>query len=168
MRNFTHRWPQSEHFFSKLGHFLPIFKKVQGRPPPPSPLITRVFSTLTYPSPSGIPLEFPIWIRPFPLNQKVVRYGYGKLEKKPFVHYMDNFISWNLSRSNTAFFESHFLSEWNLLGGPLSIVFRCRSETKGKNHKKLKTKPRKIYWIFHTIDVSFRQKSRELLSYKFK
>ena len=88
MRNFTHRWPQSEHFFSKLGHFLPIFKKVQGRPPPPSPLITRVFSTLTYPSPSGIPLEFPIWIRPFPVNQKVVRYGYGKLEKSHL------FITW--------------------------------------------------------------------------
>ena len=88
MRNLTHRWPQSEHFFSKLGHFLPIFKKVQGTPPPPSPLITRVFSTLTYPSPSVIPLEFPIWIRPFPVNQKVVRYGYGKLEKSHL------FITW--------------------------------------------------------------------------
>ena len=38
MRNFTHRWPKSGHFFSKLGYFFPIVEKGQGRhlPPPPS------------------------------------------------------------------------------------------------------------------------------------
>ena len=34
---FTHRWPQSGHFFHKLGHFFPIFEKGQGRPPSPTP-----------------------------------------------------------------------------------------------------------------------------------
>ena len=44
MKNCTHRWPQSGHFFSKLGHFFPIFKKGQGRsPPPPSPLYSRAW-----------------------------------------------------------------------------------------------------------------------------
>ena len=47
MRNFTHRWPQSGHFFSKLGHFFPIFGKGLRRPPPsspfpPLPLFTRL------------------------------------------------------------------------------------------------------------------------------
>ena len=37
MRTFTHRWPQSGHFFSKLRHFFPILEKGQGRIPPPSP-----------------------------------------------------------------------------------------------------------------------------------
>ena len=37
MRNFTHTWPQLGHFFCKLGHFYPIFEKVQGSSPPPSP-----------------------------------------------------------------------------------------------------------------------------------
>ena len=32
--NFTHRWPQSGHFFHKLGHFFPIFEKGQGKPSP--------------------------------------------------------------------------------------------------------------------------------------
>ena len=31
------RWPQWGHFFSKLGHFFPIFEKGQGRPPPNPP-----------------------------------------------------------------------------------------------------------------------------------
>ena len=34
MRNITHKWPQSGRFFSKLGHFFPIFGKLQGRPLP--------------------------------------------------------------------------------------------------------------------------------------
>ena len=34
MINCTHRWPQSGHFPSKLGHFFPIFEKRQGRTPP--------------------------------------------------------------------------------------------------------------------------------------
>ena len=29
-------------FFPKLGHFVPIFEKKQGRPPPPPPLVTRL------------------------------------------------------------------------------------------------------------------------------
>ena len=40
MRNCTYKWPQSGHFFSKLGHFFPIFEKGQGRSPP-SPLELR-------------------------------------------------------------------------------------------------------------------------------
>ena len=43
MRNFTHRWPKSGHFFSKLGHFFPIFEKGQGRPPP---LVTRLHQAI--------------------------------------------------------------------------------------------------------------------------
>ena len=35
MRHFTHRWPQSGHLFSKLGHVSPIFEKGQERPPHP-------------------------------------------------------------------------------------------------------------------------------------
>ena len=41
MINFTRRWPQSGYFFSKLGHFFPIFVKVQERSPPP-PVVTRL------------------------------------------------------------------------------------------------------------------------------
>ena len=37
MENLAHRWPQSEHFPPKLGHFFPIFEKGQGRPPPLPP-----------------------------------------------------------------------------------------------------------------------------------
>ena len=37
MINFTHRWPQSGHFFSKLGHFFPIFEKGREKPSPPPP-----------------------------------------------------------------------------------------------------------------------------------
>ena len=40
MRNLTHRCPQSRHFCPKLGHFFPIFKKGQGRPPPYPTLVT--------------------------------------------------------------------------------------------------------------------------------
>ena len=36
MRNFTHGWPQSGYFFSKLRYVFAIFEKGQGRPPPPS------------------------------------------------------------------------------------------------------------------------------------
>ena len=46
MRNFTHRWPQSGHFFPKLGLFFPIFEKGQGRPRPPYPsqdFISNIF-----------------------------------------------------------------------------------------------------------------------------
>ena len=42
MRNFTHGWSQSRYFFSKLGHFFPIFKKGQGRPPHIPPLVTHL------------------------------------------------------------------------------------------------------------------------------
>ena len=43
MRNFTHRWPQSGHSFSKLGYFFPVFEKVLGRTLPPyPPLVTRL------------------------------------------------------------------------------------------------------------------------------
>ena len=42
MRNFTHRWPQSGHFFSKLEQFFPFFEKGQGKPPPHPPLVTRL------------------------------------------------------------------------------------------------------------------------------
>ena len=34
MRHFTHRGLQSGHFFSKFGHFFPIFEKGQGLLPP--------------------------------------------------------------------------------------------------------------------------------------
>ena len=34
MENFTHRWSQSGHFFSNLGHSFPIFEKGRGRPLP--------------------------------------------------------------------------------------------------------------------------------------
>ena len=34
MRNLTHKWSQSRHFFPTLGHFFPVFEKGQGRPPP--------------------------------------------------------------------------------------------------------------------------------------
>ena len=44
MRYCTHRSPQSEHFFSKLGHFFPIFEKGQGRAHPLPPLVTRLLS----------------------------------------------------------------------------------------------------------------------------
>ena len=40
MRYCTHRWPQSGHFFSKLGNFFPIFEKGQGRPTPFASLVT--------------------------------------------------------------------------------------------------------------------------------
>ena len=47
MRNVTHRWPQSGHFFPKLGCFFPNFEKGQGRPSPLSPLVTRLVNTIT-------------------------------------------------------------------------------------------------------------------------
>ena len=47
MRNFTHRWPQSGYFFSKLGHFFPIFKK-NARLPPPFLLFSSYASTYVY------------------------------------------------------------------------------------------------------------------------
>ena len=42
MRNLTHRGHRSGHFPSKLGHFFPIFEKVQVRPPPLPPLVTHL------------------------------------------------------------------------------------------------------------------------------
>ena len=37
MRNFTHRCPNSGHFFPNLGQCFPIFEKGQGKPPPLPP-----------------------------------------------------------------------------------------------------------------------------------
>ena len=37
MRNWTHAWPQLEHFFPKWEPFFPVFEKEQRRPPPPPP-----------------------------------------------------------------------------------------------------------------------------------
>ena len=44
--NLTRRYPQSGHFFPKLGHFLLISKIEQGRSPPLPPLVTQLIQSL--------------------------------------------------------------------------------------------------------------------------
>ena len=47
MKNFTHRWTRSGHFFSKLGHFFFNFRKRTGETSSPSPpLVTRLWIDL--------------------------------------------------------------------------------------------------------------------------
>ena len=42
MRHFTDKWSQSGHFFPKLGHFFPVYKKRRGDIPALPSLVTRI------------------------------------------------------------------------------------------------------------------------------